>query len=71
MFLSIRIVRFPKKTNSRKLRNRSSNLGQRLLLKVSSNLGYKEYVTKPILNLITTSSTPLQHLQQQPYTKET
>jgi hypothetical protein len=39
VILSIRMVRFLKKIKFGLLINRSSNLGQRLLLKVSSNLG--------------------------------
>jgi hypothetical protein len=46
MFLSISTVRFLKKGSKfGQLRNRSSNLGQRFLLKVASNLGWREYLT--------------------------
>jgi hypothetical protein len=50
MFISICMIRSPKKSKFGQVRNRSSNLGQRLLLKVSSNLGQREYLLMPCMH---------------------
>jgi hypothetical protein len=45
VFLSIRSIGFSKKSKFEKLRNRPANMGQKLLLKVSSNFGWREYIS--------------------------
>jgi hypothetical protein len=47
---------FQKKSKVGQLRNRSSDLGQGLLLKVSSNLGWRGYWVSSIHNLLIQSN---------------